>query len=210
MGRTLMANNGEIRENVDIDTSVENVIQYDKEGKKLFFDSDTGKFLQLPENVFRGLSSENQVSYLLAEKSAKIEMKQKENPPTPDLSIISNKAMAGELLDVIYPPGFREKWHVAWMRPDKTPYYLNRGYSYVTASDGVTSYGSQYDKDKNYHFVGRGGNVELVLLKLPLEQHKRMVKQYSDESKIQADGFIEESKDAMKRSGVESIDGSKV
>lgn len=54
-----------------VDTTIEDVVKWDTEGRKLFFEDDEDKFLELTTEVVRDLSRANRMRYDLAKRIAR-------------------------------------------------------------------------------------------------------------------------------------------
>ena len=184
---------------IGIDISLDEVVKLDSEGKKLFFDSTPGNFLKVPDEVLSKLSRDAKLAYLEAERSNRRENEKKDLSPTPGLQVTAGmSAMATSRLEVDYPPGFLDKWHAVWKRPDEAPWFLGKGYTYVTEGDGVQSFSSKLftaAETGGRHIVGQAGQVELVLMKCPKETYEAIIAENGRMSRMQDEG-VEESTSA--------------
>lgn len=52
--------------NINVDTGVDSVVQYDKEGIEMIFSATPEEFLELPSSVYSSLSKVNALGYLMA------------------------------------------------------------------------------------------------------------------------------------------------
>jgi hypothetical protein len=163
---------------ISLDNSIESVVELDKSGEKLFFESDQGKFLELPEDIVRGLSAKNKESYLFALLAHKKESVAPQ--PSPGLRIQPEFAKASDRLDFEYTPEFRAKFHPCLKRPDELRRALAEGYTYVTSSDGVKGFLSP-DARGNI-FVGVAGYPEMYLMKIPVEIYEKRLKEVENRS----------------------------
>jgi hypothetical protein len=173
------------KETITVDKSVESVIQSDKEGVVLLFDSAPGKFLKLPDDVIRGLSERNKSSYFAALGAFTFEEQQKGLEPTKGFNINPYKAEAGARLEVKYPDGWLKKWHPCWKRTDELQACQTQGYVFVRGNGedaGVVSYA--FDESRGLHVVGIKGHEELYLMKVPVDAYKAIMSVSEERSRL--------------------------
>jgi hypothetical protein len=166
---------------ISLDTSLDDMLKWDEEGRKLFFETDNGKFKRLSEKDVRKLSAKNKESYLMALLA---NQRESEAKPSEGLQIRPEYAMASDRLGFEYPPEFLAKFHPCLKRPDELGKAYRDGYTHVTAKDGVIGFG--VSDDKGNIFVGTAGRVEQYLLKIPKEIADARLKAVGERSR----GFI--------------------
>jgi hypothetical protein len=193
---------------ISLDNSVEDAVKYDKDGLELSFDSTPGKFLELPDEVVKGLSVVNRTSYALSYLAHQTEVKQQDVQPTEDLSIYARYSTPIRRLEVRWESKerereFRKRWHLCWKRPDELQYCQSEGYSKVTKSDGVISFA--YDEKRGIHVVGVAGQPELVLMKCPVEVYEGKLREAGKQSKLNDGAATSQFESAAARAGYESF-----
>jgi len=170
---------------ITLDTQVSDLVDYDKSGTKLFFDSTPGRFLVLPDDTLKSLSKDNQVAYLMAKVSNIEEMKSKASPPTPNFKVRSGFATATRRLKVDIPPELLAKFHFCWKRPEELQDARGIGYE-VVPKGMVETFGNKgADADRAAHVVGKEGAEELVLMYIPIEDYKEMERQNKEADDLQ-------------------------
>ena len=182
---------------ITLDTSVEDIVRLDQEGRKLFFESDPGKFKELSEEIIKKLSAESKSSYLLALLAHGRAVK---TQPSPGLQIRPEFVMANERLGFEYTAEFLAKFHPCLKRPDELSKAYREGYTHVTAADGVNGFG--VNDEKGNIFVGVAGKVEQYLLKIPKDVYEARLKAVEERSR----GFVG-AVDEKARENLEKLGG---
>jgi hypothetical protein len=190
---------------ISLDIGVQDVIDLDEKGNTLIFDSEPGRFLELPEDVIRKLGKDNRGAYFTAFHTFTTASRQKDFTPTAGLSITPNYASATERINVILPEVFAKKYHTCWKRPDQLPGAEKDGYFVVKGSHGVQSFG--YDKARDCHVVGSVGHVELILMACPIETEQKILKAVEEKSAAQCGAVKSDAKQELKDLGGKPFEG---
>jgi hypothetical protein len=190
---------------ISLDTVVEDVLQYDQDEKELIFDTNPGRFKELPEDVIRKLGKANRDAYFAAFYIAKTASKQEDFRPTPGLSITPNYASATEQINVILPEVFKKKYHTCWKRPDQLPGAERNGYFVVRGSHGVESF--HYDRTRDCHVIGSAGHVEQILMACPIETYQKILKAVEEKSALQSGKISTDAKQELKDLGGKPFEG---
>ena len=189
---------------VTLDNGVETVIRYDDEGYDLFFDSTPGKFLELSKEDVSKLSARNKSNYFTAFFSWKQEEEQQKLNPIEGLEITQGFAPPKDRMNVKTPgPEFDKKWHLCWKGPATLQYDLAQGYSFVTKEDGCQTFA--WDKKRDRHVVGALGHEELYLMKIRVEDYKKLVSRDEEASRIQDGQVTREALEEMKKAGAKNV-----
>lgn len=166
-------NNVPVSENVvgkqiiGIDTNVENVVRFDKEGAVLVFEY-TDRFLQLDQSVVDGLSRENKLRYSMAKELHDAWRGDEHAKLVEQFQVDRN--LVGSARDKLKIKG-AEGMHVRWARPDMIETYRARGYKILGADEAKSFLGPK----AGHHEVGKLGQTELVAMGIPQEIYdKRM------------------------------------
>lgn len=155
------------RVDISIDTKVKDVIQYDIEGKNLFFEPDLDRFLKLPGRAVESLSAINRARYFSAYGEYKYQKDNKDAPKIAERIQVSPRySTATQRLEV---NGKDPSMHYCWKRSDELRQAAYEGY--VVAEDGdLDTFGSD---SGTAHTVGAFGDTELILMKLPKEENEK-------------------------------------
>ena len=188
---------------ISLDTSVQDVIRLDEAKAELVF--DTGRFLELPEDVIRGLGARNRGAYFTAFYEHSKAAKQEDFAPTAGLSITPNYASATERINVDAPEEFRKKYHLCWKRPDQLPRAESEGYFVVKGSHGVKTF--NYDKNRDCHVMGSVGHVEQILVACPAEVYQGILKAVEEKSAAQSGAIKDSAKQELKDLGGKPFEG---
>lgn len=185
---------------VGVDCKVEDVLQWDSEGRDLKFEEGEGRFLQLSPDQVRQLSSENKVKYLLAENQHAYDVSQKDEPEAAPLRVSMRLAPAGRRMHVEYPEGYRDKWHTCWKRPDEMMMAEYDGYEIVKSEEVKTPGGSK--RPGGMHVIGVAGEDEQVLMKKPKKQHDAEMAERKRARRERVDGFDRKMMEEMRNMNV--------
>jgi acylphosphatase len=166
---------------ISLDTTMEDVVRFDSEGLKLFFESTPGRFKELTEEDVRKLSARGKESYLQALMSYN---REKAAKPTAGIQMQPERAMAQSRMAIDATPEFFAKYHPCWKRPDELQRAQLEGYSFATAQDGVKGFSS--NSENGSITIGVAGNTELVLMKIPRETYEMRQRVITDKSKAAA------------------------
>lgn len=194
----------EIEESVNINEKVKDadIVKADKAGLKLIFNPE--RFRVLPEKVLKQLSYKNVMAYTVVREAWKRINEAEEsmsNPPFPAYAITPEYASATAQLAI--HGGDKKKWHYCWKRPDEVGGCLAVGYVYA---DDKEIRAFNRDKKTSAPIVGVAGNVELILLKIPVAKYKALQRIHQDESR-RLDGAVKENaKEAMRRQGLVPVE----
>jgi hypothetical protein len=160
------------------------IVQSDREGGKLRFDSED--FKTLPDAVLSQLHYENTRDYFLAKASWEMGKKApKRKPGEPRLEILDPLARrAMDKIDVkVTDPEYDSRWHTFWASAEDVDVHKDIGYSLVGKDEPVKV---RCGSNASGHIAlkGAGGRDELVLMKVEkkrYEQHLEAVAQKSRE-----------------------------
>ena len=192
---------------ITLDTSDKDVLDYDKKGKTLHFNSDIGRFKALRDVVLQNLSKRVRQDYFLAFDEHQQNTKEALNPFR-DLNLkvtLPGGGTATSKLDVLNK---QKGFHYAWRRPDErgvaeyegaVPVQkgeLNREGKEIGVLSGTALTGSSFTiKDS-------GGDEELVLYKIPTELYEAKLKEVGDKSRQRNGVVVDATKKEMENSGV--------
>lgn len=181
---------------ITLDTNIKDMIRFDEQGYKLFFESTPGRFKELAEEDVRKLSAQNKDSYLFAFMD---HQKAQKAQPSEGLQVQPERAMATERLGFEYTPEFLAKYHPCLKRPDELRRAKMEGYTEVFASDGVKGFG--VEECKGSITVGAGGFTELHLMKIDREIYERRQTEIRERSKRTAKNAVAAGVSAIDRVG---------
>ena len=186
--------------NITLDTKTSSVIEYDREGLSLKFESAPGLFKELGKEVLESLSTENRNSYFI---SYGLMRKEKDSIiSTSGLVVNPVYANATNRTKVDAPPEFRKLWQLCWKRPDQLQMAKSKGYKYVTQDDPVTG----FSRDARGHWiVGVAGAIELELMKVPKVIYDGIKNKYREESRLRNASLEDESRENLKRLGAKKV-----
>lgn len=171
------------------------ILQLDKDGKFLFFESAPGKFVELDRSTINKLSERNKISYLSALGSNRLERESVKTPQTPNLSVRPAIVMAGMKLEVT---GKNPAWHYVWKRPDELHTATAEGYWEVDNSGGEKSFFKDFT---GRHVVGKEGHEDLILMATTQENYKARLRAISEKSRRFDVANTEGAKEALERLG---------
>jgi len=156
---------------ITIDTSIGDMIEWGENGDKLVFNTEPDKFKVLAAGDLDRLNAYNQGVYSVMRGLYESAKRVEANPPTPGLRITSRYISPGNKLAVMYPPGFKDKFHPAWLRCEEERQNIANGYTVVTDDDVITN--TPHVGGGTSKLVGDSQYKEYVLMKLPKEEWDR-------------------------------------
>lgn len=180
---------------ITVDTSFEDILQFDENGENLTF--DYVNFKKLTDEEIEQLSRTAKTSYFVGYGMYLREKEIQSSPPTEGLNITGQYASATSRLDVIYPPGWKDKFHPVWKRADEVNSATRSGYVRV----GTTGEDAGVQSFSPNHTVGTSRETELVLMKEPVEQNEKRVSVPQNASKSRVDNYEEGTKEAIREAG---------
>ena len=150
---------------VGVDTDLDNVVKWSKEGRKLLFDEDTD-FLELPEEIVRTLSTDNRGRYDIAKR---ITLKEDVVGTivdglrgwVKDYNVIPGSASAQTAVQ-----GQDPKKDYRWARKELLGKHLSNGYE-ITRDPNVTAGGRK--ESCSYKTIGGEQKPESILVERPKE-----------------------------------------
>lgn len=187
---------------ISIDNSVDQVLQYDKEGAFLVFGVGA-RFIELPEEVVQKLGFGNMQSYRyakLTQKEWKEQEKQKDlagvqgfaDFVSPDRKLRLDPGADG--FDGNDDPNWHYYWAGAWEVGDR----IGQGYEYAPAGSRVTFAGTASDGKLRISFMGKD---ELVLMRIPQVKHREIRARGSKKSSEMVKGHNRETVNMLKKQG---------
>lgn len=149
---------------ISIDNTPQEVVQWDTEGKELYFSDQRDEFLELPPEVAENLGFYNKMRYFTARNIVQGSLDLsgadgRQFKPQP------GRATAAQQMSVY---GKDPRFHYCWKRPDEL--WQARREGYVIASDPTLD--TFYGDAGNSHTVGLQGQEEMVLTKIPKETYE--------------------------------------
>ena len=167
--------------NVTVDMSVEDVLSLDKDGVFLVFDSDPRQFIDLGEE-YKELSEVNRLSYVYAKQAFIREKRSRDRgtTPTPNLQVYGEAASA---TDLTFVDNRDPNFEYAWKRADGLPVAQRKGWIRVEKGDSEQTF-------NELKSVGKAGYTELVLMKTPKENYKK-IRQIAKERSDRMRGAVE-------------------
>lgn len=168
---------------ISVDNTIEDVVQSENEGASIYFESDLGKFMELPEEVVTSLSKGNQARYFTSYYLWRKALEMEKAPATPGIQIDGRYARASARLEV---GGRKPGMHYAWIDPP-TGRVKERYEGYEFASDENLQ---TVDKSASGIPVihGRDGREELVLMVTSEENFEKSQRPAREKSKSRAAG----------------------
>ena len=150
---------------IDLDTSLTDVLKYDKEGLELSFETSPERFKHLGKEIVEALSRSNKKNYWV---SYGMMRKEKDDlSSTPQIQINPRYASANTQFEFnVTDPGFKAKYTCSWLRPEQTQSARVNGYTFVEKSDPIECFNRD---SQGRPIVGVTGAVEQVLMKIPTE-----------------------------------------
>jgi hypothetical protein len=184
------------RVDITIDTSPEDVVQYDNERKNLIFSGEPGKFLELPDEVIDQLSSRSKQAYFSAYGLHEWYLKNAAEDRVSDRIKVSPRlATATAQLEVTNKD---PRMHYCWKRTDEK--YISERDGYRVASDPALKTFRQ-DADTTVRTVGSDGETELILMKIPKEDFEAQQRAISEKSRRRIEGADNQAKEEIRRAG---------
>jgi len=156
---------------VTIDTTFEDIVKWDEQSKRVDFAHEPGKFKELSEKQLEQLSVWAKRQYFLSKNMNK-QAKAEEESPIKGLKVSPRLVSPGNKLAVEYKEGFRDKWHPAWLRADGHYKHLRDGYQPITHEEIEHHFAPGLGAGSTVQ-IGTERETELILYKLPLEEHER-------------------------------------
>lgn len=170
---------------VSVDTSIEDIVEWDEKGGALAFADTSEEFLYLEDEVVQGLGHENKGRYFIALGQYMHEQKQKDKPkPIDGFRVDPRLASATARLE---PENRDPRFHYCWKRPDQLRQAVQQGYEVVN-DQSISTLGH---KGSSTHTVSAYGDDELVLMKIPKELAEERQRVKSQRSKDKINSFDE-------------------
>lgn len=183
------------RIDVTLDMTEEDVIQYDKDGKNLFFDGDLGAFKELSDKTLSQLSSLNRVRYFSSYGEYTYNKKREFEPKISERVKVSPRyATATQRLEVLNKDPNK---HYVWKRTDEVRAAKYEGYQ-VSSDEKLDTFGSD---TSSVHTVGETGEAELVLMETSKENFKARQRAISEKSQRRIKAVEDTAKEEMRRDG---------
>jgi hypothetical protein len=183
---------------ITVDTSFEDILQYDHERKRLDFAIEPGSFKKLSEDEVRLLSDFARTQYYLA-KNFNERTVEAEKSPVKGLKVSQRLVPPGEKLEVEYQDGWRDKWHPVWGNAYNHDRYLRDGYQQVDQSEVVT-FAPTLGSGSSVQ-IGTPTETELILYKLPLGEHKKRMKLNEEKSRDNIGSVEESTRESIREAG---------
>lgn len=184
---------------ITLDTSMEKVIDWDRNGDRLVFDTTPGRFKALSAEELDQLSSWTKNLYHVMKGQADSEQRAAEAPSTPGLEISGRFISPGQKLAVNYPEPFLKEWHPAWLRCDEHRGNIGKGYTTVTDEDVETA--TPNVGGGTTKLVGDSVYKEYELMKLPLKEYERRRDETAAISTQRVKSVEKSAIDQMRRAG---------
>lgn len=184
------------RYTVTVDDSIAKIVSLDQEGYNLSFESEPGKFVELPDEVLKKLERINRMSYLVSAGLNSRAQREKDHPE--DFSsgvrieaarISARKRMAVE--------GKKPGWWYAWRKPAELGWVEREG-GKVARHEGLRTF---MGSGNEVHRVGDSTTDELILTMKPKEVHDAEQKEISDKSVRRKRGVERQSLSELKGRG---------
>jgi hypothetical protein len=200
------------RKKVTIDTSIDAVIEWDKEGKTLDFSIES--FLRLPEEVIDTMSRANAIQYHVARTWAEREEEaRKSRPPEggPRIEVLGAvDPFESKMRDKISAFEGQKEWHYAAIRPDEVPGFKERGYQVVPEDDPVKTHGAVQSGGSRV-LKWRDGKDDLVWMRVKEDLYRQHIHAISRKSREKSrqikEDFADTAKSVDKR--LKIFDGNK-
>lgn len=166
---------------VDVDTPVQTLLQWDKDGVRLQWDFE--RFPELEDEVLKKLSNFNATGYSMskgvADKLKRQEEERKEGHRRPKGEPAIESVGSDRSLDIIggsavgrtRVSGGRKDTHYCLKRTDELEESIDAGYDFVDSSDPVKTPGMT--KVGGTRRIARHGEPEMFLMKIPKERYER-------------------------------------
>ena len=120
----------------DKSTADKQVLKWNDDGKKIYFESSLDGFRELTDNVRVELSRENLDRYWLSFHHWKDQEKRKDQPVPSGIRVNPVASSADLRMQVDFKdPKFHDKFHECWIRPDERRERSYRGYVPVGAEE---------------------------------------------------------------------------
>lgn len=193
---------------VDKSTTDEQVLNWVEEGKEIFFESGLDNFKELADNVRGELDRPSLDRYWLAFHHQR-ELDKRKGQPAPSGITVEPVSSSAELrMQVDFKdPGFKEKWHECWIRPDEVRERSYRGYVPVGAEE-VEVFCSTPGGPPS--ITDGQGKTEMLLYKVPkelyLEQKKARKQRFAGRLETETNRAREEVNRIAKESSREAPD----
>lgn len=184
---------------VDVDTPLEDVLKWDKEGAVLLFVVEDGRFKELKEAEQRKLSQANRTRYeVSADMAEDLAEDEDDESIFVGISISEDMGRAASRLDV---EGLPEGLEKRWERPDMLDDRLREGYK-IVKTKGVKTLSNPTGKPA-MHTITRNGATELVLLAKPKELAEQRRAKRVAKWRERSEGVYDSAKDDFRKGGIE-------
>lgn len=204
-------------ETIDVDTPLQNVLDWDQEGVRFQYDFE--RFLFLTDEQVGALSQFNREGYTIAKAVAdKLISQQKEREEglrrtdgpriesAPDK--LSLNLIGGSLGAKTRISGGKKDTHYCLKRDDELAEAADAGYAFVKDDDPVKTPGMA--NIAGTRRISRHGQVESVLMKIPKERYDQHVQAVADigygKAEEAREGFHEEGRKLKKKYHLEFTD----
>lgn len=191
---------------VGIDTTNEEVLQWDKEGKELVW----GEFKELPEEVVKELSYKNQKKYFIAEGKELAGKEKKVRKKEPEITQDDILDPLGDYAKKRLEIRKRKGYHQCWKRPDELAEALNMGYHQVRElSNEQIKKGEKVEsgyENGAVRRIGKEEDSELIAMEIKREIFDRHIQAVSLKSHRRFIENKDEFKGKAERVGVDYID----
>jgi len=182
---------------ITVDNSIEDVVRFDTEGHNVAFDDSLGKFLDIPDEVLKGLSAMTQTRYLVSYRSY-TKLKEREAHPerfaTPGIEVSPRLASATSRLEV---RGKDPNKDYVWKRTDELQTSAYEGWK-VSSDPNLQTFGGEAGSSRQ---IAAAGKTEMVLMEAPKGTSLALQRAAAEKSRKRSDGVERSTADDMKRSG---------
>jgi hypothetical protein len=212
---------------VSVDTPLETVIQCDEEGARVVFEHEKGRFLELKDEVLTALSHETRIAYSVSkalnekddpennefQQRIKVgELRDKRKQFESEIRTTIQSSLATKKLQAFVGNGFSPYWS----RPDKVEERLAKGYEIVKPSTKDVYAGVQASKsamgdakasDGHFEIRSKPGEPELVLMRIPNDEKKKLMAAKDEAAKRMAEGMTSVGRREIVAAGGRPVDG---
>ena len=179
-------------------TTQKAILEANNKGIQLVFDLES--FKELPEAVLNQLSYKNTMAYQMTRNASKKVEESSDLSPLPAYAVTPEYASASAQL---VAKGQDPKFHYCFKRPDEIG--ACRAMGYVFAKDPKIQC---FNRDAaGVPIVGVAGNVELVLMKIPIEKYRALRQVAEDESKKRDGAVADTAGENIKKQGLKVVKG---
>lgn len=155
------------------------VVKLDQEGKELLFDQKE-EFLLIEDSLVAQLSRENKLRYHLAKQFHDTWLRSAVEQRAAAIEV--DPEIVGSAYDKLNKMQVNSNLHTRWVRKDRLPDVLAKGYKILQAHEASTLLGAQ----GNAHTISQNGKTELVLVGIPKEVYEKRLRDKAEQNKKKA------------------------